>query len=117
MSPGTNIAATVGTVDTYGSVEGNPIKLGVICGGIWQTLGRDGEVCPERGWGEAHVSRAKPVSETVEALMIAIEVPSVGALHDPEARFTGMEKNTRRGPWARPRWGYGEGGASRPRGP
>ena len=57
----------------------------------------DGEPGPERGWGRAQVSRARPVAETAEALMIAVEVPSVRAFQEPEERFAGTEKKRDRG--------------------
>ena len=46
------------------AMRGDPSEPGGVCGGVRQTVGMDGEPGPERGWGEAQVWRAQPVSET-----------------------------------------------------
>ena len=48
---------------------------------------------PERGWGEAPVSRAPPVSETMEVLAIAVEVPSNGRSRSPRRDSRGWRRS------------------------
>ena len=87
----------------------------MVFGGVWQAVGMENEPNPNCGrraapaWGTQHVSEDK---KTIE---IAVAVPSIGVLSEPEKAEEGLAgkvKEPRRRTWARLRCRHGARKAS-----